>query len=218
MKNKKVIIIIAIVVILLIIGAIVLFTSGGAGKNNWKLTKSIGLSGEQNISKQPEIGDIITLNNESFYIIKIEGETVSALAAKKVDQTTNLQTDLLAQSQFDDETNVYEGSLIQGYVNNYVATTLENKATGRLMTLDEVIALNADRRTYSTENCPEWINKIVGTDTGLGYWLQTPDGKQTIWAVNGKYSDLSNGCFPRYIGGMNLGVRPVVEVQLSEIK
>ena len=226
-KNKKgILIIVLVVIVLAIIGVFVFGSKGTDGTNNkssktkgWKLEKGIGLSGTANTSKEPEIGDKITFNTESFYIIKIEGETVSALAEKKVDQTKNLQTDLFTQSEFDeDKKTVYEGSTIQGYVNNYVSITLENKAKGRLMTLEEVEALNADSRSGKTDKCPEWINKIVGTDTNLSYWLETPSGKSTIWAVNGKYSELVSGCFAHYSGAMNIGVRPVVDVSISQIK
>lgn len=219
MKNKKSIIIVLLVIVLIIIGAIIFIKNGkSSNKNNWELTKSIGLSGTENTSKEPEIGDIITLNNERFYVIKVDKETVSALAAKKVDKTTNLQSDFSSQLQFDDEKNIYEGSLIQGHVNNYVTTTLENKAKGRLLTLDEVVALNGDSKKYKTDKCPEWINKIVGTDISLNYWLETPNGENTVWAVNGKYSQLSGNSYPRYIGAMSLGLRPVVDVPLSEIQ
>ena len=85
------------------------------------------------------------------------------------------------------------------------------------MTLTEIEALNADIRSGKTDKCPEWINKIVGTDIYLGYWLETPSGS-TVWSVNGKYSGVSDTCFPRYLGGKQLGVRPVVDVSISQIK
>ena len=79
--------------------------------------------------------------------------------------------------------------------------------TGRLMTVEEVVALGGNISTYSTSECPAYIN------TG-SYWLGSAYGASLVCFVYGDSSDLVNDGFGT---GSVSGVRPVVEISKSDI-
>lgn len=80
--------------------------------------------------------------------------------------------------------------------------------TGRLMTLDEVLKLGANKDTYTTENCPEWIN------ISLYYWLGTAQDINQVWYLNGNSKECS---YFNYYYGSPSQIRPVIEISKSKI-
>ena len=169
------------------------------------------------------VGDIVTDSiGEKFYIMSTEGDKYALLAEKNIDTTTMAQSDSANTIAFS-STNYW--SSIEGitypYNLNNTATSANTDAIaiakvygtaqggeGRLMTIDEVVALGGDRENSTTENCPSWINSS-------GFWLGSADSSNNVRFVYGHFSFLRNASFSvsnRY------GVRPVIEISKDLIK
>ena len=171
------------------------------------------------------VGDQVTVGGENFYVIKASSaseEKVTLLAEKNIDTTTMAQSDSANTIAFS-STNYW--SSIEGitypYNLNNTATSANTDAIaiakvygtakggeGRLMTVDEVVALGGDRENSTTENCPSWINSS-------GFWLGSADSSNNVRFVYGHFSFLRNASFSvsnRY------GVRPVIEISKDLIK
>ena len=171
------------------------------------------------------VGDQVTVGEENFYVIKASSaseENVTLLAEKNIDTTTMAQSDSANTIAFS-STNYW--SSIEGitypYNLNNTATSANTDAIaiakvygtaqggeGRLMTVDEVVALGGDRENSTTENCPSWINSS-------SFWLGSADSSNNVRFVYGHFSFLRNASFSvsnRY------GVRPVIEISKDLIK
>jgi len=84
---------------------------------------------------------------------------------------------------------------------------------GRLMTVEEVVALGGSTSSNSTSECPGFIN---GDGTGtLNFWLGSANYVVNVWGVNGEGDGFSCRSF-NY--DFRFGVRPVVEISKSSIK
>ncbi len=168
------------------------------------------------------VGDQVTVGGESFYVIKASStseEKVTLLAAKNIDTTTMLQSYSAGTVAFS-STNYW--STIEGitypYDLNNTATSADTDAiakaraygtakggTGRLMTVEEVVALGGDMDNYDSSACPSWINTS-------NYWLGSADNPNFVWNVSSGY--LFNYNFSNDI---YYGVRPVIEISKSLI-
>ena len=143
------------------------------------------------------VGDQVTVGGENFYVIKASSaseEKVTLLAEKNIDTTTMAQSDSANKIAFS-STNYW--SSIEGitypYNLNNTATSANTDAIaiakaygtakggeGRLMTVDEVVALGGDKENSTTENCPSCINSS-------NFWLGSANSATSVWVVAGKY-------------------------------
>ena len=170
------------------------------------------------------VGDKVTVGGENFYVIKASSaseEKVTLLAEKNIDTTTMAQSDSANKIAFS-STNYW--SSIEGITYPY---NLNNSATsantdaiaiakaygtakggeGRLMTVDEVVALGGDKEKATTENCPSWINSS-------GFWLSFANGTNYVWFVLGGSGFFRCNSFD-YTN--DYGVRPVIEISKSNL-
>ena len=105
--------------------------------------------------------------------------------------------------------NDYNGSIVEGYVNNY-ASYLEvlgaNIEEARLITVEELEGFGCKRVSWTCREAPEWIYQT-------SYWSE-PDAyvPSSVWIV------LSNAHFDLYDYNYDteIGVRPVIEISVSE--
>jgi len=162
---------------------------------------------QTNAPKTYIVGNSITVGSESFYVISDNGETVSALAAMNVDTTTNLQSSTANTVTFDDDSNVYEGSQIQEYVNSYVNNlNIANgtSITGRLMTYDEATILKTN------DNYKSWL-------FATNYWLETGKDDNRVWRVSSQNQIVGNDRYDMNFGSSSFGVRPVITIIKTEL-
>jgi len=128
----------------------------------WKLT-------DNDTNGVVSVGDLLTptlkgLENEKFYVIADNGITLTLLAERCIDTSTNKQVDTgYSTPAFDDDSPVFDGSDIQGLVNAYANSltglTLENvevayntepvtNVKGRLMWYQEALNLKYSEFIY----------------------------------------------------------------------
>ncbi len=171
------------------------------------------------------VGDQVTVGGEKFYVIKASSESkekVTLLAEKNIDTTTMVQSDSANTIAFS-STNYWEN--IEGITYPYnlngvetsVSTDVINIAKaygtakggeGRLMTVEEVVALGGSMDANSTESCPSWINTA-------NFWLGSADITDHVWLVYGESGFLDSDYFG---SGSSFGVRPVIEISKDLIK
>lgn len=165
------------------------------------------------------VGQTVTIgeDEEEFYVIEDSDEhtsTVKLLAAQNVDTTTNKQSASASPVAFDstNTTNDYNYDnanipTIKPLVNSYVSSLGVTVQEGRLMLLEEVVALGGDAENYTTEDCPSFIN-------ATNFWLGSPpkNNPTSVWNVFGAEGRLS-------ISRKNDddGLRPVIVILKSNI-
>ena len=119
------------------------------------------------------------------YVISVDG-----------DNATLLPVDCIGNSVFGSNSE-YEGSTIQGYVQNWLANTAQpadGRITGaRLMTYDEADNLDPSIRA-----------------NGSYWWLFTPSGGYSVYCVNLSGNISGHGCLG------DLGFRPVLTYNLAD--
>ena len=104
----------------------------------------------------------------------------------------------------------YSGSIVEVYVNNY-ASYLEglgaNIEEARLITKEELETLGCSSDDYTCSEAPEFVYKT-------SYWSGAADDTYYVWFVD------SEAYFDYYYYNRNdvIGVRPVIEVPLSEFE
>ena len=214
-------------------------SSGTLGGNSYRESAPCGIRPVIEISKSnPKIGkdreyeydegDKVTVGGESFYVIKAcnkTDETVTLLAEKNIDITTLKQTDSTGTVAFS-STNYWSSIVGITYPYNIneietnVSTDVINIAKaygtakggiGRLITLEEVVALGGNTDANSTSECPSWINTS-------NYWLGSAgysDGMWNIRDTNGSKGVLGGNSYSDH---WRCGVRPVIEVSKSKIE
>ena len=164
-----------------------------------------------------EIGTVVTIGDQEFYVVKNEGNNVHLLSMYNLyvngkydeassnlilygDDATGMQSPIMRgvvsdgvenrngvvafSSDLQKGTNYssYEGSIVEGYVNNYktlLETNFEIPIIGtRLMTQEELnnTEIFACYR-YNCSSMYRWINST-------SYWTQTPYGSSNLIAVN----------------------------------
>ena len=179
-----------------------------APKITWTWTDSDN-SGTKNV------GDVVTdSTGEKFYIMSTEGDKYALLAEKNIDTTTMKQSDSANTIAFS-STNYWSSIITYPYNLNNTATSADTDAIaiakaygtakgveGRLITVEEVVALGGNKEKYSTEACPSWINRS-------NFWLGSAYSNSTVWRINGNVNGLSRVEF----SNINFyGVRPVIEI------
>ena len=195
--------------------------------------------GESNISANGSldaIGTIVTIGDQQFYTIGTEGDNVKLLSMYNLyvggvynsgwtaygDEATGKQDLTMlgyvsgqsirnGTTAFSNKNSTYEGSIVEGYVNNY-ETILESDygvdvVEARLITKDELtsdeIGCSATNKTCTGSAYP-WIYSTT-------YWSGSADSTDHVWIVD------SNGYF--YYSDFNydgdFGVRPVIIISKS---
>ena len=189
-------------------------------------TKQWNITTDNDSDGNPDVGDLLAptvdgLSNEKFYVIADNGTSLTLLAERCINTSSKTQVNSgYSTSDFDDNSNIYNGSTIQGLVNTYVGNltglTLENVEVeeggnpvsgvkGRLMWHGEATALVT---TYS--------DVIYGPTTArLDYWLGSADNRyeEFVWYVRGANTAItSDGYIP---GDGNYSIRPVIKISKS---
>ena len=183
------------------------------------------------------VGSEICIDTECFYVISSTIDTVTMLAkynlyvGNSVDSDWNVtplasptgkQSELASgwidgadecygTTAFSNDISTYEGSIVEGYVNNY-ETILESEygvdvVEARLITKDELtsdeIGCSADDYTCTRSSYP-WIYST-------SYWSGSANSTFYVWSVR------SNGLFNYgiYSYDNSFGVRPVIIISRS---
>ena len=179
-----------------------------------------------------DVGSVVTVGNEQFYVIGTEGDNVKLLSmynlhvGNSADENfnvtplvspTGLQSSdakgmvsgiypFIGTTPFSNTGASYAGSLVEGYVNNY-KTLLEsnyglNVVEARLITFDEVTDDTFGCLDY--DYCPDKYSWIYSTS----YWLDSYEGENLVYTMN------SNGYLSGsgYSGDFYFGVRPVIVI------
>ena len=176
------------------------------------------------------VGELLTptvdgLENEKFYVIADDGTTLTLLAERCINTSSNTQVSSdYSKPVFDDDSNVYNGSTIQGLVNAYVGTL-----TG--LDLEDVeVAYNTDPVTgvkgrlmwyEETEDttfkeATNYSDMLYGPSTArINFWLGSADIAYSVWNVVGEFSTLTSVDF----NNVNFyGVRPVIKILKSSVE
>ena len=181
--------------------------------------------------KKVDVGDLLTptvegLKDQKFYVIADDGTTLTLLSEKNVDTSENKQAPGNNPVAFDEDSNVYKGSDIQGLVNAYIGTLTgldledvevaygaepESNVKGRLMWKDE-----AENATFKAAT--NYSDILYGpSGAKINYWLGSPGGDfaNGAWVVVGDYGGLGSSS----VGDVNsCGLRPVIKILKSSVE
>ena len=183
--------------------------------------------------KKVDVGDLLTptvegLKDQKFYVIADDGTTLTLLAEKNVDTSENKQAPGTNPVAFDNDSNVYNGSAIQGLVNAYIGTLTgldledvevaygaepESNVKGRLMWKDE-----ARPETSPFKDATNYSDILYGpSGAKINYWLGSPfeDVALDAWVVLGDNGSLGNYGVSFDFGG---GLRPVIKILKSSVE
>ena len=194
--------------------------------------KATSVSQENNF-KTYSVGDEFCLENECFYVIKDNGETVDALAKQKVNTKTYRQDSNAINLAFAEKTNGNygywtdsEGNLLSKYgttypvnvfdSNSFLYKPLQNYKTylkntlgktsidARLITYEELISLGCSGN--SCKSAPSWVYST-------SYWTASANRNNSVWYV--RWDGLFDGNY--YVFSGYSGLRPVITISKSEI-
>ena len=146
------------------------------------------------------VGDQVTVGGEKFYVIKASSaseEKVTLLAEKNIDTTTMAQSDSANTVVFSStkywssiegitypyNLNGVETSVSTDVINIAKAYGTAKGGEGRLMTVEEVVALGGNKNIKSSASCPSWINTA-------NFWLGSANSTDRVWFVVGDVSTL----------------------------
>ena len=186
-----------------------------------------------------DIGTIVTIGDQQFYTIGTEGDNVKLLSMYNLyvgnecishlessctqygEEATGMQDSTMlgyvsgqgirkGTTKFSNTNSTYEGSIVEGYVNNYKTILEEDYGVEvvevRLITKDELISPEIGCSEYSVTCTTSPYSWIYLTD----YWTQSPyfnvDDDEKVWGVvhvNGFFGDFK-------ASSISLGVRPVL--------
>ena len=181
--------------------------------------------------KKVDVGDLLTptvegLKDQKFYVIADDGTTLTLLSEKNVDTSENKQAPGNNPVAFDEDSNVYKGSDIQGLVNAYIGTLTgldledvevaygaepESNVKGRLMWKDE-----AENATFKAAT--NYSDILYGpSGAKINYWLGSPyqDSADYAWFVDGN----SGGLYDSDVSDDHglFGLRPVIKILKSNV-
>ena len=190
------------------------------------------VSGEIN-----ESGGEVCIGNECFYIIGNDGSKVTMLAkhnlyvgsefdwaaesltnygssATGIQNSTMLGYDEASSTfkgvtAFSNSGTAYSGSIVEGYVNSYMdyLNSLGGEVTNaRLITYDELIENGCDDIIMS---CSDGLSFLT-TST---YWTMSAVDSEYVWIVD----TIGYFGYTGYGSNNSAGVRPVIEIALSDI-
>lgn len=189
------------------------------------------LTKDENDNDIADIGDEITCSTEVFYVYDWQDGYVKLLAKYNLEVGNSensyypAEVETILQSEkalgyketfnpyatiIFGETNEYEGSTAQEYINKYAESLRENNINYdevSLLTLEELEKLECNIDEGSCIKAPEFIYST-------SYWTKTPDNLQDVWTVK------SDGTLKTEISTNNeyFGLRPTVKISGSELK
>ena len=103
----------------------------------------------------------------------------------------------------------YEGSIVEGYVNEYkskleaIGAEIEE---ARLITKEELEGLGCSASSHTCNTAPSFIYST-------SYWSGSAASTRNVWSVDSHARINSN----RYTYNTSFGVRPVIGISISEI-
>ena len=163
------------------------------------------------------VGSVVAIGNEQFYVYGKENENVKLLSMMNItlndnpiqsssSTTTAFSSDAQKGTNYSD----YIGSIVESYVNSY-KTYLTNIGAdislARLITKEELEKLGCSSSDYTCNNAPIWIYST-------SYWSSSAYASSDIWYVD-NFGTFIDGF---YDNDMNIGVRPVIEIPISEFE
>lgn len=161
------------------------------------------------------VGDEIAIGDQGFYVISNDGKNIRMIAKMNIDFTTNYQSNSAGTTAYSSDTqkgtnySSYSGSVVEGYVNNYI-DYLNDKyglnITGDIITVEELSSLKCD---FTNETC---INSPYSWIYSTSYWTQHIDTETNTYVVN---SDGSYEVY-YYIVNNTHGVRPVITISVDD--
>ena len=183
-----------------------------------------------------EIGTVVTIGDQQFYTIGTEGDNVKLLSMYNLyvggeynrekeewtaygDEATGKQDSTMigygttprkGTTKFSNTDTTYEGSIVEGYVNNYKTILEEDYGVtpteARLITKEELEGLGCSVDDRSCSSAPSWVYTT-------SYWSGSDIYGNNLWFVD------SSGFFSFYVYDVddNLGVRPVITISRSLI-
>ena len=200
------------------------------------VAKKYTIVNDANSNGTADIGDEIAVGEEHFYVISNDGTNINALAKYNLNvggeynsgwtaytNPTGIQdsemlgyidgkttrkgvTAFSSTSQKGTNYSDYNGSIVEGYVNNYVRYLNTNNtdlnATGRLISKEELETLGCSSSGCSCTNAPSWVYST-------SYWSGSSDVTYGVWYADSVgYFYVSNYDFDFF-----LGVRPVITLE-----
>ena len=183
-----------------------------------------------------EIGTVVTIGDQQFYTIGTEGDNVKLLSMYNLyvggeynrekeewtaygDEATGKQDSTMigygttprkGTTKFSNTDTTYEGSIVEGYVNNYKTILEEDYGVtpteARLITKEELEGLGCSVDDRSCSSAPSWVYTT-------SYWSGSAYDTNFVWCV------ISSGDFDfnYYNFGNFFGVRPVITISRSLI-
>lgn len=179
-------------------------------------------------------GSIVSIGDEQFYVFGQEDGNVKLLSmynlrvGNSVDEERNVtpltntagiqdseargyvagEFPFIGTTAFSNTNFTYSGSIVEGYVNNY-KTYLTNMgadiSSARLITKAELEKLGCNEDNYSCSDAPSWVYST-------SYWSGSASDAYGVWYVYSyAYFDFTN-----YYSDLEFGVRPVIEIPLTE--
>ena len=178
-----------------------------------------------------QVGNEVCIKNECFYVISSTDSTVTMLSkynllvGNGVDEdwnvtpllnptgiqdtgvddgqllkvgTTAFSSDIKKGTNYSD----YNGSIVEGYVNNYNSYLISQGVTpmeARLITKDELIGLGCSVSDYSCSDAPSWVY-------ATSYWSGSAFDENHIWEVTVDFT------YNNYYSDNFYGVRPVIVI------
>ena len=200
-------------------------------------TKLYTIVNDANSNGTADIGDEIALGDEHFYVISNDGTNINALAKYNLNVggeynsgwtaytnptgiqdsamlgSTSGQTIRKGVTAFSSTSNNYSGSIVEGYVNNYVTYLNTNNtglnATGRLILKEEIESLINDGASLSSGYINDKADaKGYSWIYSTSYWSGSSFYPSAVWSVRSDGGFGSNRC-----SNVNVfGARPVITI------
>ena len=162
-----------------------------------------------------QVGNEVCIGEECFYVISSDTDSVTMLSKMNITLEDNpIQSSSAGTKVFSSSTQKgtnysdYNGSIVEGYVNNYNSYLIKQGVTPietRLITKDELTSedIGCSKDDNSCSNAPSWINSTF-------YWTGSANGTNHVWCI---YNDSITSFF--YGNYAPCGVRPVITIDKS---
>ena len=162
-----------------------------------------------------QVGNEVCIGEECFYVISSDTDSVTMLSKMNITLEDNpIQSSSAGTKVFSSSTQKgtnysdYNGSISEGYVNNYNSYLIKQGVTpieARLITKDELTSedIGCSKDDNSCSNAPSWINSTF-------YWTGSANGTNHVWCI---YNDSITSFF--YGNYAPCGVRPVITIDKS---
>ncbi len=184
------------------------------------------LTNDENNNKRADVGDLITYDTESFYVISNDDTNIKALSQYNLNVGSNpygtedniQNSNVVGYKEgkttygniaFSSISPSYSGSIAEEYVNTYKAKLEELGATinnASLIAKDDLETLGCSANEYSCISAPSFVYSS-------SYWNESAYDDNHTWAVRSD-ANFSGNDF-KYVN--NYGVRPVITISANEL-